>query len=176
MDNHAQFVNYADPEWAGDGQQTPDEYLEAFLANLEGTRELFDWKLVPNFGKDPDSRTIPRYRLRGIAESGSATGASFEPLGALCYVRTGSVYSEDNWSGAAKALGLPSLCVAELIAAANDHTWSGPGRRREPVEHLQALRLRMLSAVGLRIRPTAVERVVDALTPGSRQTKAQTKA
>jgi hypothetical protein len=170
MEERRPLEKYPEAVWTGDGEHTPDEYLEKFLEELEDTRDRFDWRLVPDFGKNPDIRTIPRYRLRAIVEDGPAGGKTFEPIGAVCFVRTGSAFTEDHWSEAARTLGLPSLCVADLIAAANDHTWSGPGGDRKPVEHLQALRLRLLRAVGLRIRPSAVERVVDALIPGTRQT------
>jgi len=168
MDSDGQLVHGAHLEWADQTVQAPDEYLEKFLEGLQATRDRFDWMLLPDFGTAPDSRTTPRYRLRAVALDGPAAGATFEPLGALCYTSTGRVHAEDHWSEAARELGLPSLCVADIIAATNDHTWSGPGGQREPVEHLQALRFRLIRSVGLRIRPSAVERVVDALMPGGR--------
>ena len=137
------------PEWTADAPQSSGEYLERFLEELEEARNLFDWKLLPD-SLAPDTRRKTRHRLRGICRKGPGSGTTFEPVGAVCYARTGAVYGEDAWSGAARALGLPSLCVAELIAAANDHTWIGPGSGRAPVEHLRELRVRLIRAVGLR--------------------------
>lgn len=141
------------PEWTSGDQESPEEFLEDFIRALEAVRALFDWALVADAAAETDARTRTRYRLRGVGRKGKSAGVRFEPVGAVCYARTGQVYDEDNWSGAARALGLPSLCMAELIAAANDHTWIGPGGDREPVEHLRGLRLRLIQAVGLKVRP-----------------------
>lgn len=138
------------PGWAAAAEASSEEFLERFLAELEAAHDMFDWQLSPDAGAEPEPRQRARYRLRGISKRGPASGAMFEPVGAVCYARTGAVYTEDNWSGAARALGLPSLCMADLIAAANDHTWAGPGGRRQPVHHLRALRTRLIRAVGLR--------------------------
>lgn len=141
------------PEWTAESQESPEEFLEAFIQALEAARALFDWSLVADAGAEPDARNRIRYRLRGVGRKGKSAGVTFEPVGAVCYARTGEIYDEDNWSGAARALGLPSLCMAELIAAANDHTWIGPGGDREPVEYLRGLRLRLIQAVGLKAGP-----------------------
>jgi len=168
MDREQQHGNDEDLGWTGQTGSVDDEYLEKFLDGLRETCSRFDWRLLPDFGKDSDPRTTPRYRLRAVALDGPAAGTTFEPLGALCYTRTGQIHSEDAWSEAARALGLPSLCVADIIAAANDHTWSGPGGQREPVAHLQALRSRLIRSVGLRVRPGTFARVVGALIAGGR--------
>lgn len=169
IDPKGHFASRPDPDRTAPDGPTPDEFLERFLEGLEEIRDRFDWQLLPDSDREPDNRLDVRYRLRGIVPDGPARGHMFEPLGALCYATTGAVFTEDNWSGAAQALGIPSLCVAEIVAAANDHTWAGPDSQRQPVEHLRALRVRLLRAVGIRMRPTAVERVVEALLPGARQ-------
>lgn len=143
------------PEWTAEGQESSEEYLERFLEELAETHSLFEWKLTPDSGAEPNTRARTRYRLRGVCRKGPAAGVTFEPVGAVCYARTGEIFDEDNWSAAARVLGLPSLCVAELIAAANDHTWIGPGGGREPVEYLRDLRVRLVRAVGLRSREDA---------------------
>jgi hypothetical protein len=158
-------VNYPKPEWTGPWQG-PEEYLESFLESLADGRSRFDWKLLPDSGAEPDTRSRTRYRLRGICRKGPAAGRTFEPVGAVCYLRNGTIHDEDNWSAAARALGLPSLCVAELVAASNDHTWTGPGGDREPVEHLQALRRRLIEAVGLDRRGGTAGRMRERLAPG----------
>lgn len=141
------------PEWTSESQENPEEFLEDFIRALEEVRPLFDWNLVADSRTESDARIRTRYRIRGVGRKGQSAGVTFEPVGAVCYARTGEVHDEDNWSGAARALGLPSLCVAELIAAANDHTWIGPGGEREPIEYLRGLRLRLIQAVGLKARP-----------------------
>ena len=165
MNKREQLVGETQSGWPDYGSHDPGEFLEAFLEELEQNRSLFDWKLIPDSGKPSEKRGASRYQLRGICRRGPAAGAVFEPIGALCYAKTGAVYTEDTWSGAARALGLPSLCVAELIAAANDHTWAGPPGRRQPVAHLRGLRLRLIRAVRLRSRPRPVERIRDAFAP-----------
>lgn len=149
------------PEWAAETDESSEEFLERFLEELAETRSLFEWKLLADEAAHPDSRARTRYRLRGVCRKGPAEGVVFEPVGAVCYARTGEVFDEDNWSAAARSLGLPSLCVAELIAAANDHTWIGPGGGREPVEYLRDLRVRLVRAVGLRVRSGPELRVSD---------------
>jgi hypothetical protein len=158
-------VEYLKPVWTG-AQKSPEEYLESFLRSLEDGHSDFEWTLIPDSGADPESRARARYRLRGVCRKGRAAGRTFEPVGAVCYLRTGEIHDEDSWSRAARTLGLPSLCVVELIAAANDHTWTGPGGDREPVEHLQALRNRLVQAVGLRVPPRAAGRVRQRFAPG----------
>jgi hypothetical protein len=77
--------------------------------------------------------------------------ASFDPMGALWYVRTGEVLEPRDWPRAGDRLGLLPPRAADIRAAANDATWAGSEGRREPVEYLQVLRERLEVAVGLSV-------------------------
>ena len=44
----------------------------------------------------------------------------FDPIGAVCYTKTGAIFDEDHWVGAAEKLGLSHIDAADLTAAANN--------------------------------------------------------
>jgi hypothetical protein len=122
---------------------------ESFTDALRNTRDQFDWKLQADAESTFARRVLPRFVIRASCKSGSAAGKIFEPIGAVCYALNGTEYEENTQLTAGKELGLSSVCIAEIIAASNDSVWVGAEGRREPVEYLQALRSRLLDAVGL---------------------------
>ena len=122
---------------------------ESFIDELKNSRDQFDWKLQPENESNVSRRALPRLVIRASCKSGSAAGKIFEPIGAVCYALNGNEYEENATSSAGEELGLSSVCIAEIIAASNDGTWVGAAGKREPVEYLQALRDRLLDAVGL---------------------------
>lgn len=44
----------------------------------------------------------------------------FDPIGAVCYARTGVIFDEDHWLSAAEKLGLSHIDAADLTAASNN--------------------------------------------------------
>jgi hypothetical protein len=120
-----------------------------FMEELERVRDQFDWSLRPDTGWAPDRRSRPRLHIRATGKRGPVEGRVFEPIGAVCYGLNGQIYDEKSWKEAAAALDLLPISAAELRAAANDQTWAGAEGAREPVEHLQALRDRLIAAAGL---------------------------
>ena len=122
---------------------------ENFIDELKNIQDQFEWKLQPDNESNFSGRVVPRVVLRASCKSRSATGKIFEPIGAVCYALNGTEYEKNTGSSAGKELGLSSVCISEIIAASNDNVWVGAEGKREPVEYLQALRRRLLDAVGL---------------------------
>jgi hypothetical protein len=117
---------------------------------LKKVGHLFEWRLVSHtFSPDSVERRVkPRRRLRGICKSGPE-GTVFEPIGAVCYIRTGIVYGEDNWLESALTLELSPQDAKDIIAAANDLAWRQVEDHREPDPYRQMLRQTMAAAMGL---------------------------
>jgi hypothetical protein len=122
------------------------------LAELEKLGELFEWRLVPHgsSGGPNDRRRHPRLRVRGRCKGGPED--SFEPIGAVCYARTGVAYDEDHWLESAYTLELSAQDARDLVAAANDLAWRQVNERREPDPHRQILRQGMIEALGLQVQ------------------------
>jgi hypothetical protein len=120
------------------------------IAELEKVRDLFEWRLEPHQSRlEPiDRRARPRLRFRGVCKDGPE-GTLFEPIGAVCYARTGISYSDDYWLEAALTLHITPEDARDLIAAANDLTWRPVETGREPDPYRQMLRQAMAAAVGL---------------------------
>src|SRR5688572_22082383 len=121
-----------------------------FLAELETVRHFFEWKLVPDSSWKPELRSQPRGRIRGYCRHGPKDFV-FEPIGAVCFIRTGRCYTDEAWLTAANVIELSLMDAADLIAAANDRTWievSG-SRSREP--YMRRLRERLAASVGLQV-------------------------
>jgi len=121
---------------------------------LKKVGHLFEWSLVSHT-YTPDSaverRFKPRIRLRGICKNG-AHGMVFEPIGAVCYIRTGIAYGEDNWLESALTLELPPQDAKDIVAAANDLAWRQVENHREPDPYRQMLRQTMAAAMGLELQ------------------------
>jgi hypothetical protein len=117
---------------------------------LKKVVHLFEWKLVSHtHSPEPSERRVkPRRRLRGICKSGP-DGMVFEPIGAVCYIRTGIAYGEDNWLESALTLELSPQDAKDLVAAANDLAWRQVADHREPDPYRQMLRQTMATAMGL---------------------------
>ena len=75
------------------------------IAELEKARERFDWSLLPAEGPPGDRRKNPRLRVRGRLRQNSDT-VLFDPIGAVCFFRTGIMFSDHYWVEAAITLGL----------------------------------------------------------------------
>lgn len=122
--------------------------LDDFLAALGGVHDRFGWCLVPDMGPGSERRARPRLHLRAVFRA-KGEETVFDPIGALCYSRTGSVFSPHDWPDAGEVLGMAPKDAAVLVAASSDRTWSGPEGRRERVPILADVRNRMIDMVGL---------------------------
>jgi hypothetical protein len=119
-----------------------------FLLLLDNIHDQFDWTLAADTGRHAERRSQPRFHIRGTTREGDAS-MSLDPLRAVCYVQTGTIFDYGAWSDVADALGLELSAASELVAAANDRTWGGRGSQRAPVDHLLSVRQKLLEAVGL---------------------------
>lgn len=124
---------------------------QEFMDELRAASPEFVWTLETDTGIHAFQRKWPRTLIRGVLKAGVHHRIAFEPMGALCYARTGRLFEPKHWAKAGDALGLLPVRAAELHAAGNDATWAGEEGEREPVEYLQALRARMIEAVGLSV-------------------------
>jgi hypothetical protein len=118
-----------------------------FLWALERARSGFEWRLEADTGRHHERRRTPRYRI--LCAPPSNPGLALGPLEALCYSRTGTLVEPERWIQAARVLEMDASEAATIVAASNDETWHGQEGRRAPVDHLIAIRRRILIAVGL---------------------------
>src|SRR5262245_56474675 len=88
-------------------------------------------------------------RIRAKLRFRSQTPA-FDPIGAVCYTRTGMIFDEDHWLDAAGKLGLSHIDAADLTAAANNVSLISNR------EYLSRLRSHIIDDV--RLRPEIVRR------------------
>jgi len=133
-----------------------------FIAELKKARDLFEWTVVLGSGTWVERRATPRLRIRAKLKDDPDKGV-LEPIGAVCFARTGVLFNEDYWVEAAIAIGLPVQDARDVIAAANDITWRTVGDHREPDPYKQALRSWVVDATGLdtstaALKPTAEKR------------------
>lgn len=120
---------------------------------LKKVGHLFEWRIISHtFSLDSSSerRTRPRHRIRGVCKS-DPDGMVFEPIGAVCFIRTGIAYGEDNWLESALTLGLPPQDAKDIVAAANDLAWRQVEDHREPDPYRQMLRQTMAAGIGLEL-------------------------
>ena len=124
---------------------------EEFFADLVNVCERFEWKLVPDTRtRRPERRSASRLHLR--AELGiGASRVILDPVGAVCYARTGKLYQAAAWEDAGEDLGMAPSDAAKVYAASNDRTWTGPKGKREPLPDMITMRLRLLESVGLAV-------------------------
>jgi hypothetical protein len=122
--------------------------IDEFILELEQVHLQFEWVLRPEPGPVPERRSKARLALRAQSRS-SSVAAVFDPIGAVCYARTGKIFPPMDWPGAGKALGIMIADAATLFAVSTDRTWGGPTGHRKPVPELIAMRRRMIGSVGL---------------------------
>src|SRR5262245_18822721 len=95
------------------------------LDELSSIRRDFDWQY------DGRSR-----KIRGKLKS-QPDGATFDPIGAVCYSRTGLIFDEENWFRAAEEIGLSHIDAGDLTAAANNVSTGHPqSLRRQMIEQI----------------------------------------
>jgi hypothetical protein len=122
---------------------------DEFIHELTKVRTLFNWKGIPGRSQGPERRTKDRLLIRGTSKD-LVDGVVFDPIGALCYVRTAQAYHTVAWLEAASAIQLHEVDAWQLNAAANDvlYTQVGPNQRCLHPQ-LAALRSELIAAVGL---------------------------
>jgi len=119
--------------------------VKELIAELEKAQGRFDWMLSDSGGPMAERRATPRLRLRARLKDSEET-ALFDPIGVVCFSRTGLMFSEDYWVEAAMSLNLPLEDARDIMATSNDMTWRTVENRREPDPYKQALRQCLLNA------------------------------
>jgi hypothetical protein len=122
---------------------------DEFLVELEKVRNQFEWGLIPDTGAGADRRARPRLHVRGVPRGTSR--APLDPIGAVCYALTRTVFKPEAWPDAGEALGMAPQAAAALMAASNDRTWAGPEGERKQVPFLSSVRARLIET--LRLEP-----------------------
>lgn len=109
------------------------------IAELEKARDLFEWSLLPGEGPMVERRKTPRLHVRGRLKKNSDP-VRFDPIGAVCFFRTGIAFSEHYWIEAALTIGLSIDDARDIIAATNDMTWRTVNSVRRPDPYKMAIR------------------------------------
>lgn len=115
------------------------------MEELRLTRREFDWQY----------RGVSR-KIRGRLKS-QPNGQFFDPIGAVCYSRTGLIFKEENWFKASEEIGLNHIDAGDLTAAGNTMC------RRANQKHPKVLRHHMID--DLLLAPEAEEATIAEL-PG----------
>jgi hypothetical protein len=123
---------------------------KTLITELKKARDLFDWTLVTGDMPPVERRRSQRLRVRGRLKKQPDQGL-IDPIGAVCFSRTGIFFSEQYWVEAALSIGLSMEDARDIIAAANDMTWRTVGSTREPDPNKIALRESLINAT----RPVA---------------------
>jgi hypothetical protein len=118
--------------------------VQSFIAELAKVREQFEWRLEPDSSEGSERREWTRYQIRAVPEGGDVV---LDPIGAVCYARTGKSFDALDLAETCKAIGLAPEDAQHLADAANDKTWEESNGRRRPNVELQALRVEIIRAV-----------------------------
>lgn len=111
-----------------------------FMAALQETSDAFEWKLYRR-----------QQQLRGSLRN-QAVKQLFDPITAVCYAKTGTLFREDQWTEAAAEIGLTWMDAGDLSAAANGVL----GGSSDEVHYRQQLRHSMIEALSLDQSATSV--------------------
>jgi len=124
-----------------------------FITELKRVHHLFDWKYVTAPDWPGERRSRARLRIRASACS-TPHAVLLDPIGAVCFAKTGRLYDADSWIQAAAAIELTLIDAGDITAAVNERTWkaSGDGRTLNP--YLVLLRESLVNTVGLQEKPT----------------------
>jgi len=109
------------------------------ITELEKARELFEWSLLTGDAPVIERRKSLRLRVRGRLKK-DPDKVMLDPIGAVCFSRTGIMFSEHYWVEAALTIGLSIEDARDIMAAANDMTWRNVGTVRKPDPYKQHLR------------------------------------
>ena len=119
------------------------------MTELEKARDLFTWCLMPGTGPMVERRQTPRLRVRAMLKN-DPDKTMFDPIGAVCFAKTGLMFSDDYWIEAAISIALSIEDARDIISAANDMTWRTMDDHREPDPYKEALRNCLMDVTRLR--------------------------
>ena len=111
--------------------------IAELISELRASRELFDWQYHGN------SKSI-----RGFLKTGDIT-VPFDPLGAVCYVRTNRILDDAHRGLACGAVGLSSRDCSDVTEASNSYLQQDAEGKGSPDIYKQWLRRQLVFAVGL---------------------------
>lgn len=125
------------------------------MTELEKARDLFHWTLVPGTGPMVERRLTPRLRVRARLKN-DPDKTVFDPIGVVCFSRTGLMFSDDYWIEAAISIALSIDDARDVMSAANDMTWRTVNDHREPDPYKDALRTCLMDVTRLRQEAAAI--------------------
>jgi hypothetical protein len=119
-----------------------------FIEELRSIQHLYAWKFQSDGNWPGNRRWRPRLRIRASLDE-SADSPVLDPIGAVCFAKTGRLFNAESWIQAADAIELSLIDAADITAAANDRTWKAEGDGRVMNSYLVSLRKRLMNSVGL---------------------------
>ena len=132
--------------------------IAELISELRAAREPFEWIFC---GEDR--------RIRAFLRTGEIS-MPFDPITALCLIKTGCIFDDTSWTEAGAAMGLSRHDSRDIIDAC-DNRVSGKETERDPYK--EWLRRQLIFAFGLHPRPMScavehaggVNRSLDILRP-----------
>jgi hypothetical protein len=118
-----------------------------FITELRKVHHLFEWKYEADTNWPGNRRARTRLRIRAV--SNDAGNGIFDPIGAVCYAKTGQIFDADSWIAAANTIQLSLIDAADITATANQRTWKADGDGRVLDPYLISLRESLANTVGL---------------------------
>lgn len=117
-----------------------------FIEELKSIQHMYAWKFQSDGNWPGNRRSRPRLRIRASVNESAVV---MDPIGVVCFARTGRLFDAESWIQAADAIELSLIDAADITAAANDRTWKAEGDGRAMDPYLISLRKRLISSVGL---------------------------
>jgi hypothetical protein len=121
-----------------------------FIAELEKVQHLFEWKFEADNNWYANRRSRARLRIRAVT-NGTTGNCSFDPIGAVCFAKTGQLFDAESWIAAASAIELSLIDAADITATTNERTWKADGDTRVLDPYLVSLRESLINTVGLNL-------------------------
>jgi hypothetical protein len=110
------------------------------ISELRTAREPFEWIFC---GEER--------RIRGFLRTGEIA-MPFDPITALCLIKTGCIFDDTSWAEAVAAMGLSRHECSDIIDACNNRV-GGKETERDPYK--EWLRRQLIYAFGLHSGPMA---------------------
>jgi hypothetical protein len=122
--------------------------LREFIAELRTIQDRFVWKFESDFNRPGERRSRTRLRIRAVLDE-TADAPLFDPIGAVCFAKTGLLFDAESWIEAANAIELSLIDAADITATTNDRTWKADAVGRVQDPYLVSLRECLMNIVGL---------------------------